>query len=107
MVVTKREAAPTLKAPSAKAARGSAKLKEDLVKSVEIETAKSKVNGEAETDEKRKDRCVARLQELFAEGYKAEVRQLLKTYGDGAKNFHGVAVEKFAEIDQAIKELNL
>ena len=77
--------------------------------SVEVETKPKKGNGGSapETDEQRKTRCVEKLQALFAKGYKDQVRGLLKQYGDGAKNFHGVPVEKFAEIDKAIEELKL
>ena len=71
------------------------KLFNDLKASVAVEETKAakpkKGNGQAaaETDDKRKERCISRLQELFEQGHKTEVRTLLKQYGDGAKNFHG------------------
>jgi hypothetical protein len=103
MLVTKKEqpAPPKKLEPKSK-------LKSDLEASVkEIESKKVNGHSAPETDDQRKKRCVEKLQALFAEGHKNEVRKILKEYGDGAKNFHGVAVERFAEIDAAIQELGL
>ena len=87
------------------------KLKSDLEASVkEIESKKTNGHSAPETDDARKKRCVEKLQAVFANGdkkVKDQVRDLLKAYGDGAKNFHGVPVERFAEIDAAIQELDL
>jgi hypothetical protein len=103
MLVTKQEEREKPKKVEARS-----KLFQDLKTSVEaIEAKKGNGKSTVETDDERKARCVARLQELFAEGHKTEVRALLKQYGDGAKNFHGVPVERFAEISQAIEELKL
>jgi hypothetical protein len=68
--------------------------------------ATKKVNGtKSETPEQMKERVVMSLQELFAKGKKAEVKRILANFGDGAKNFHGVPVEKFPEIEKAIGEI--
>lgn len=82
----------------------------DAVPEVEAEapkkTAPKKVNGaKAETPEQMKERVVMSLQELFAKGKKSEVKRILADFGDGAKNFHGVPVEKFPEIEKAIGEI--
>ena len=84
----------------------SAKLKAELTAALE---ERDKGNGAAapETDDQRKQRCVDKLQELFYAGHKDQVRALLKQYGDGAKSFQAVSVERFAEIDQALQELGL
>lgn len=103
MLVTKKEEKPAPKKPEPKS-----KLKSDLEASVkEIESKKANGHSAPETDDQRKKRCVEKLQALFAEGHKDAVRKLLREYGDGAKNFHGVPVERFAEIDAAIQELGL
>jgi hypothetical protein len=59
----------------------------------------------AETPAARKARCVAKLQEMFAAGRKAEVRDILLRHGDGAKSFHAVPEEGFGPIADALEQL--
>ena len=58
-----------------------------------------------ETPEARKARCVAKLQELFAAGRKAEVKEILVQHGGGAKSFHAVPETSFGPISTALEQL--
>ena len=58
-----------------------------------------------ETPEARKARCVAKLQELFAAGKKAEVKEILVQHGGGAKSFHAVPETSFGPISTALEQL--
>lgn len=59
----------------------------------------------AETPAARKARCVAKLQDLFANGHKAEVLKILAEHGGGAKTFAAVDEGKFELISDALEAL--
>ena len=84
----------------------------------EVATAKKKRGGQpkvskdeaaddlnAETPAARKARCVAKLQDLFANGKKAEVMKILAEHGGGAKTFAAVTEDKFEPISEALEAL--
>ena len=84
----------------------------------EVVTAKKKRGGQPrvskeeaaealgeETPAGRKARCVAKLQDLFANGKKAEVLKILADYGGGAKTFAAVDEAKFEPISDALEAL--
>lgn len=58
-----------------------------------------------ETAAARKARCVAKLQDLFANGKKAEVLKILADHGGGAKTFAAVDEAKFEPISEALEAL--
>jgi hypothetical protein len=67
--------------------------------------APKKTNGKGETDAQRKAQCIRVLQQLYANGRKAEVNKILADYGDGAKNFNTIPEDKFGGIKEAIEAL--